>query len=108
MSPNDYSLKGLQDVTHFENYVSSIRDKSTKKKYAGQLEMFLNPDYDWNLPQQQRKLLPESEFALLVNNFVDMIKSDPNAGKNKIKRYVMYLKKQIDEKTLNPNTCRNH
>ena len=36
-----------------------------------------------------------------------MIKKDPNAGKNKIKRYVMNLKKQIDEKRLNPKTTRN-
>jgi len=69
--------------------------------------MFLNPNYNWDLPQQKRKLLPENEFAILVNNFVNLIKKDPNAGKNKIKRYVMSLKEQIDKKTLNPNTSRN-
>ncbi|MDH3656751.1 MAG: hypothetical protein OEM77_01235 [Nitrosopumilus sp.] len=52
-------------------------------------------------PQQKRKLLPEKEFAILVNNFVNLIKKDPNAGKNKIKRYVMVLKQQIDDKKLN-------
>ena len=107
MKHYDYDLEELQDITPFENYVTAIRDKTTKKKYAGQLEMFLNPNYNWDLHQQKRKLLPEDEFAVLVNNFVNLIKKDPNAGKNKIKRYVMALKKQIDEKTLNPNTSRN-
>lgn len=107
MQSHDYNLEELQDISPFENYITAIRDKATKKKYAGQLEMFLNPNYDWNLPQQKRKLLPEHELAILVNNFVNLIKNDPNAGKNKIKRYVMILKKQIDEKTLNPNTSRN-
>ena len=42
-----------------------------------------------------------------MNNFVNLIREDPNAGKNKIKRYVMTLKQQIDDKKLNPNTSRN-
>jgi integrase len=107
MSRHDYSLEELSDITPYENYTTSIRDKSTKKKYAGQLEMFLNPNYDWSKSQQKRKLLSEKKFATLVNDFVELIRKDPNAGKNKIKRYVMSLKKQIDAKTLNPNTSRN-
>jgi nucleotide-binding universal stress UspA family protein len=39
-------------------------------------------------------LLSEKKFAILVNNFVNLIRADPNAGKNKIKRYVMTLKQQ--------------
>jgi len=104
---NDYSLEELGDITPFENYTAAIRAMVTKKKYAGHLEMFLNPHYDWSKVQQKRQLLPEKEFAILVNNFVSMIRADPNAGKNKIKRYVINLKKQLDEKTLNPNTSRN-
>lgn len=70
--------------------------------------MFLNPNYDWEKSQQKRKLLPKKkEFAMLVNNFVNLIKKDPTVEKNKIKCYVMALKKQIDEKKLNPNTSRN-
>ncbi len=107
MSHHDYSLEDLSDITPYENYITAIRDSVTKKKYAGQLEMFLNPDYDWEKSQQKRKLLPEKKFAILVNNFVNLIRKDPNAGKNKIKRYVMLLKQQIDEKKLNPNTSRN-
>ena len=79
----------------------------TRKKYAGQLEMFLNPDYDWEKSQQKRKLLSEKKFIILVNNFTSLIREDPNAGKNKIKCYVMTLKQQIDDKKLNPNTARN-
>jgi len=97
----------LTDITPYENYVSAIRDKATQKKYAGQLEMFLNPDYNWEKSQQKRKLLAEKKFAKLVNEFVSMMKKDPNAGRNKIKRYVMELKKQIDANKLNPNTSRN-
>jgi len=41
MSHHDYSLEELQDITPFENYITAIRDTVTKKKYAGQLEMFL-------------------------------------------------------------------
>jgi len=107
MSHHDYSLEELSDISPYENYTTAIRDTVTKKKYAGQLEMFLNPNYDWEKSQQKRKLLPEKKFAILVNNFVNLIRKDPNAGKNKIKRYVMALKKQIDAKKLNPNTSRN-
>ena len=95
------------DISPYENYITAIRDTVTKKKYAGQLEMFLNPDYNWDKSQQKRKLLPEKEFAILVNNFVNLIRKDPNVGKNTIKRYVMVLKLQIDDKKLNPNTSRN-
>ncbi|MDH3311662.1 MAG: hypothetical protein OEM28_00765 [Nitrosopumilus sp.] len=77
MSHHDYSLEELRDITPYENYINAIKDKVTKKKYAGQLEMFLNPDYDWDKSQQKRKLLPDNEFAILVNDFVDMIKKDP-------------------------------
>ena len=107
MSHHDYSLEELADISPYENFVASIRDKSTKKKYAGQLEMFLNPNYDWSKSQQKRKLLQERKFAILVDNFVNLIRKDPNAGKNKIKRYVISLKAQIDEGKLNPNTSRN-
>jgi len=37
MKHHDYNLEELQDITPFENYVTAIRDKTTKKKYAGQL-----------------------------------------------------------------------
>ena len=107
MSNSDYSLEEFGDITPYENYAAALRAMVTKKKYDGHLEMFLNPKYDWSKVQQKRQLLPEKEFAILVNDFVDMIRADPNAGKNKIKRYVMNLKKQLDEKTLNPNTSRN-
>ncbi len=69
--------------------------------------MFLNPNYDWSKTQQKRKLLPEKKFIKLVNDFAKFIKEDPNAGKNKIRSYVMLLKQQIDDKKLNPNTARN-
>ncbi len=104
---NDYSLEELGDISPFENYTSAIRAIVTRKKYDGQLEMFLNPQYNWSKVQQKRQQLPENEFTILVNNFVELIRKDPNAGKNKIKRYVMKLKKQLDEHTLNPNTARN-
>ena len=107
MTRPDYSLEELSDITPFENYTSAIRDVTTRKKYAGQLEMFLNPDYNWEKSQQKRKLLSEKKFIALVNNFTNLIVQDPNAGKNKIKRYVITLKQQIDDKKLNPNTARN-
>ena len=47
MNHDDNSLEELQEITPFENYITAIRDVATKKKYAGQLEMFLYPDYDW-------------------------------------------------------------
>jgi len=78
MSHHDYSLEEFRNITPFENYITAIRDKVTKKKYAGQLEMFLNPDYDWDKFQQKRKLLPEKEFAILVDNFVNLFKKDPH------------------------------
>jgi len=104
---NDYSLEELGDITPFENYTAAIRAIVTRKKYDGQLEMFLNPNYKWDTQQQTRFHATETEFAILVNNFIELIRKDPNAGKNKIKRYVMKLKKQLDEHTLNPNTARN-
>jgi len=104
---NDYSLEELGDITPFENYTAAIRAIVTRKKYDGQLEMFLNPNYKWNTQQQTRFHATETEFTIMVNDFVNLIRKDPNAGKNRIKRYVMKLKKQLDEHTLNPNTARN-
>jgi hypothetical protein len=46
----------------------------------------------------EKKLLSEKKLTILVNSFVDLIKADLNAGKNKIKHYVMTLKQQIDNK----------
>jgi hypothetical protein len=60
--------------------------------------MFLNPNYNWKKSRQKKKLLSEKKFTILVNSFVDLIKADLNAGKNKIKHYVMTLKQQIDNK----------
>ena len=59
MSKQDSPLDEFSEITPYENYITAIRDKVTKKKYAGQLEMFLNPNYDWEKSQQKRKLLPE-------------------------------------------------
>ena len=95
------------DITAYENYVAAIRDPETKRRYQGQLEMFLNPKYQWNLSAQKRKLLSDEELAVLVNNFVELMKKDPNAGKNKIRRYVMKIKKQVADKDLNANTSQN-
>ena len=50
--------------------------------------MFLNPGYRWDLSQQKRTLLPDDELAVLVNDFVELIKKNPAKGKEKIKRYV--------------------
>lgn len=107
MSKQDMPLDEFSDITAYENYTTAIRDNSTRKKYAGQLEMFLNPKYDWEKSQQKRKLLSEKKFIVLVNDFAKLIRDDPNAGRNKIRRYVMILKQQIDDKKLNPNTARN-
>lgn len=52
MSQHDHSFDDLADISPYENYITAIRDKSTRKKYAGQLEMFLNPKYDWEKSQQ--------------------------------------------------------
>ena len=102
----DY-MEELEDFTPFENFLSGIRDDVTRMKYRGQLEMFLNPRYRWVLSQQKRTLLPDDELAVLVNNFVELIKKNPAKGKEKIKRYVQYVRKQIREGSLNPNTARN-
>ncbi len=69
MSKQDSPLDEFSDISPFENYTTAIRDKSTRKKYAGQLEMVLNPKYDWEKSQQKRKLLSEKKFIVLVNEF---------------------------------------
>ena len=101
------SSDDFSDITPYENYITAIRDVKTRKKYAGQMEMFLNPKYDWAKSQYKRKLLSEKKFVKLVNDFANLMIQDPDAGKNKIKRYAMMLKKQINDKQLNPNTAKN-
>jgi len=96
-----------EDITPYENFISAIRGSETKQKYQGQLEMFLDSNYDWSITSVKRRRLPEQEFAVLVNEFVYLIKKDPNAGRNKIRRYVMKIKKEVEEKKLNANTSRN-
>ncbi len=56
MSKQDVPLDEFSDITAYENYITAIRDVTTKKKYAGQLEMFLNVHYDWSKTQQKRNL----------------------------------------------------
>ena len=107
MSHYDYNMERLENFTPFENFMSGIRDDATRKKYRGQLEMFLNPRYRWDLPQQKRDLLSDDELAILVNDFVESIKTDSVKGKEQIKRYVQYVRKQIEKKDLNTNTARN-
>jgi len=69
--------------------------------------MFINPNYEWNLSQQKKVLLSDNELSKLVNGFVDLMKKDPNAGRNKIRRYVMKIKKEVEDKKLNANTSHN-
>lgn len=85
----------------------AFRDTETKKRYQGQLEMFINPDYQWELSQQKRRPMPDEKLALLINEFVRLIKKDPNAGRNKIRRYVMKIKKEVETKKLTANTSQN-
>ena len=56
--------------------------------------MFINPDYQWNIPQQKRIPLAYNEPDVFVNEFVTLIKRDPVVGRNKIRRYVMKIKKR--------------
>ena len=107
MGHYDYNVEELGDFTPFENFQSGIRDDATRTKYRGQLEMFLNPRYRWDLPQQKRALLPDDKLAVLVNGFVELMGKDPARGKEKIKRYVQYVRKQTAEGSLNSNTARN-
>ena len=45
MKNHDYSLEELADFTPYENYINAINDQAIKKKYQGQLEMSLNPEF---------------------------------------------------------------
>ena len=83
----DYNLEEFESLTPFENFLSGVRDRATLKRYGGQLEMFLDPKYDWSVSPQKRKLMSDDEPAVLVNNFVELIKSDPAKGREKIKKY---------------------
>jgi integrase len=85
----------------------AFRDTETKRRYQGQLEMFINPEYRWDLPQQKRIPLSDEKLAVLVNTFVELMKRDPNSGRNKIRRYVMKIKNEVEDKKLNANTSQN-
>ena len=95
------------DITPYDNYLLAFRDTETKRRYQGQLEMFINPRYQWGLPQQKRIPLSDEKLAVFVNAFVDLMKRDPNSGRNKIRRYVMKIKKEVEDKKLNANTSQN-
>ncbi len=95
------------DITPYDNYLLAFRDSETRRRYQGQLEMFLNPNYQWNVSQQKRIPLTDKELALFVNEFVELMKTDPNVGRNKIRRYVMKIKKEVEDKKLNSNTSQN-
>ena len=104
---SSYTEKEFEDITPYENYLLAIRNEETRRRYQGQLEMFLDPNYQEDISAQKRKPLDENQMATLVNDFVNMMKRDPNAGSNKLKRYVMKIKRQVDEKKLNSNTSKN-
>ena len=103
----DYNLEELESLTPFENFLSGVRDGATLKRYRGQLEMFLDPGYDWTASPQKRRLMPDDELAKLVNDFVELIRNNPTKGKERIKKYAMYVRKQVEDGELNSNTSRN-
>ena len=102
-----YSATEFEDITPYENYLLAIRNEETRRRYQGQLEMFLDPNYREDISAQKRKPLNENQLAILVNDFVNLMKQDPTVGSNKLKRYVMKIKKQVEEKKLNSNTSKN-
>lgn len=57
--------------------------------------------------QQKRIPLTDEQIAVFVNAFVELMKKDPNAGRNKIRQYVMKIKKQVEDANLNANTSQN-
>ena len=69
--------------------------------------MLPDPKYDWSVSPQKRKLMSDDGLAVLVNNFIELIKSDPAKGREKIKKYTMCVRKRIEDGELNPNTSRN-
>ena len=107
MDNYDYNLENLEQLTPYDNFITGIRDGVTRQKYRGQLEMFLNPRYRWDIVQQKRKLMSEDKLAELANNFVELMKTDPDKAKAKIKKYAIYIKKKIEDGTLNTNTAKN-
>ena len=50
------------DITPYDNYLLAFRNTQTKRRHQGQLEMFINPECQSDIPQQKR--IPPSATKL--------------------------------------------
>ncbi len=91
----------------YQNFVDSIRDKETFRKYNSYLNHFLQliPN---NMYKKYLGYEPHSrEVETLSGAFTEIALKNVKTAKSIIKAYARDLKKQLEEKKISPSTAKN-
>jgi len=99
----------INDVegTAYQNFVDSIRDKETFRKYNSYLKLFLDliPN---EMYKQYLQYEPQSrETQDLASAFTEIAQKNVKNAKDIIQAYARNLKEQIDNNKLSPATVKN-
>ena len=99
----------INDVqgTSYQNFVDSIRDKETFRKYNSYLKLFLDliPN---EMYKQYLQHEPQSrEIQDLASAFTEIAQKDVKNAKDIIQAYTRNLKEEIDNNKLSPATVKN-
>ncbi len=99
----------INDVegTAYQNFVDSIRDKETFRKYNSYLKLFLDliPN---EMYKQYLQHEPQSrELSDLAFAFTEIAQKNVKNAKGIIQAYTRNLKEQIDNDKLSPATVKN-
>ena len=99
----------VNDVTGtaYQNFLDSIRDKETLRKYNSYLKFFLelipNEMYKQYLQDEPKS----REIQVLASAFVEIAQKNVKDAKNIIQAYAKNMKKEVDNNKLSPATVKN-
>jgi len=94
-------------TTAYQNFVDSIRDKETFRKYNSYLKLFLDliPN---EMYKQYLQHEPQSrELSDLAFAFTEIAQKNVKNAKGIIQAYTRNLKEQVDNGKLSPATVKN-
>lgn len=108
-----------EDAEAYQNFLDSIRDKGTLRKYDGYLKYFLEliPSKMYKeylgyepklrkIPKDPKKIVKSTDPAL-AGCFVELAQKNIKVCKSIIKSYVRDLKQQIENKEISAGTAKN-
>ncbi|MCE2507648.1 MAG: hypothetical protein J4F36_14505 [Nitrosopumilaceae archaeon] len=99
----------INDVegTAYQNFVDSIRDKETFRKYNSYLRLFLDLIPNEMYKQYLQHNPKSRDIENLASAFTEIAQKNVKNAKDIIQAYARNLKEQIDNNKLSPATAKN-